>query len=93
MTIEVFGLFDLDSCVGDYYNSFYAKGHHDPQEFVAQVKEEYDIDLDPAGVTTGHARWCPTSAPPGYPYPTRMFLYPEKPGRGAFPVTYCERRL
>lgn len=83
--IEVLPLYEIES--GESMG-FYAKGDHTPEDFASAVNYEYhgqeDI-FDPSDVRQTHARVVPL--PAGRQVDFRV-LYNQKPGRGAFLVTY-----
>ena len=69
--------------------SYFAKGTHDASEFAGEMKRQWDTEVDPGDVLYCYARFCPVG--PDYDPPsTVVLMLGQKPGRGAFPITYIE---
>ena len=63
---------------------YFSKGHHDFNDFAAEVERVYDCTVKITDCY--HTRYRCVPAAPGEGY----WLLPSKPGRGAFPVTVYE---
>lgn len=66
---------------------FWTPGHHDAALFVAEVKREWDEDIDAMRVKHVYIHWVPT--PGAYRHNTAYEA--DGPKRGAQPVTWWER--
>jgi len=60
------------------------RGHVDKDEFVRELRLEWDVLVTTAEVRHGHARLIPA----GPQMPGVMVEVMSEPGRGAFPITY-----
>jgi hypothetical protein len=61
---------------------YMTKGHHDPQDFIDDLRGEWDQDADPKDISRGWWRVLPPDADGFKSYQE------SRPGPGAFPVTY-----
>ena len=74
---------------------YYSRGHHDKEEFLDKVDEEYDpwfgMGDTPSSEYVRHEYWrtIPTPSPDGDDTYVSL-LYPTKKGAGAFPVTVVD---
>lgn len=78
----------LVSETGDERTAYFSRGHHDHEEFLDAIEEEFDCR---PGERIRHewGRWVPTS--PDECVGFTMWYHPAKEGaRGAFPVTIVE---
>lgn len=79
--LEVMEMHDIDSggrC------AFYSKGHHDADKFAAEVKREFEIEIDLDRIQARYMRWEMYTGPDG---PCQIGADHLAPGRGIFPIT------
>jgi hypothetical protein len=66
--------------------SYFAKGIHKSDHFLVELKRQWDETMGLTEVRHCHARFCPSGPEHG----GMVLLVGQKPGRGAFPITYVD---
>jgi len=74
---------------GDCVTAYYARGHHDPDDFLSTLEEEEERTGNAFKVRKTYMRQTPVA--PGSDYVISFWLNEvEGPARGAYPVTMID---
>ena len=74
---------------GDCVNAYYARGHHDPDDFLATLEEEEERTGNAFHVRQTYMRRTPVSPNSGYSIDFWLNEV-DGPARGAYPVTMID---